>query len=409
MNKLIISLFFISLLLFGFSLYMVWKVHKIKRNNSHHDKFHDNKHDIYREIINNIQCMIALKSTEDFRYIYVNDAFCNLISKDRSEILGHTDYEIYAKDYADKYRQLDIETLGYTDIHTSLEEGYIGENPKFWRVTRSTLNTRNSGNIILSTALDITDIHLLNRELEDAREKAEESDRLKSTFLANMSHEIRTPLNAIIGFSELLMDVEDEEKPEYLKIIKNNNSILLRLINDILDMSKIESGTIEIKNDSFNPASVFDEIFKVFSTQNKNSDLRILKEDFLNDCIIKSDKNRFFQVCNIFMTNAVKYTGRGQITMILEKADSGIKITVRDTGKGIESGKHHLVFSRFEKFDSFAQGNGLGLAICKGIVETMKGKVGFESSPEKGSTFWAWVPCIIEKMPDAACIKKDAE
>ncbi len=350
---------------------------------------------LLEDTLDNMTHIIAIKS-EDFKYRYVNKAFCHIISKSKEEIIGADDYDLYEKIEADEYRKLDnniLKSLNTLNTHVSLEEGFLSEGSSYWRIFRSIFSTRNNKKMILSIAVDITDIYTLTRELEFAKKKAEESDKLKSTFLANMSHEIRTPLNAIIGFSELLQNTDDkDEKKEYRNIINSNNEILLRLIGDILDMSKIESGTIEIKKEEFNPIYIFDEIYTTFLKHNNNPDLTINKMILTKEDKFISDKNRFSQICTIYLTNAIKYTPKGQITMILEDIEEGLKITIKDTGIGIEKHKHDLVFKRFEKFDSFAQGNGLGLAICKGIAEAMDGRVGFESVPDKGSSFWAWLP-----------------
>ncbi len=242
----------------------------------------------------------------------------------------------------------------------------------------------------------VSNLREINSELAIAKEKAEESERLKMAFLANMSHEIRTPLNAIVGFSGLLQDVEDdEEREEYIKIINTNNELLLRLIGDILDLSKLESGTIEIKPETFDIIESFETGFIHFSERcPKNITLK--RECNLSKCIVTIDRARVTQVLSNFASNAMKYSPDGEIVVGIDYVNNGIKVFVKDTGIGIPEDKKHLIFQRFEKIDSFAQGTGLGLAICKAITERLDGEIGFDSTYGEGSTFWAWFPCKAE-------------
>lgn len=236
------------------------------------------------------------------------------------------------------------------------------------------------------------------RELKEMKEKAELSDRLKSAFLANMSHEIRTPLNAIVGFSELLTTCDDpEEKEEYVSIIQSNNELLLRLINDILDLSKIESGIIERREEQFNLVKVYDELYTtILPKVADNSAVELRQDDSVPNCSVVLDRSRLKQVWMNFLTNAVKCTKTGYIKMGYSIEGEGLRIYVEDTGVGIPEEKHDKVFARFEKLNEFAQGTGLGLTISKAIVESAGGEVGFTSTPGVGSTFWAWFPCSSE-------------
>ena len=240
---------------------------------------------------------------------------------------------------------------------------------------------------------DITERQQIMSELTMAKEEAEKLGKLKSAFLANMSHEIRTPLNAIIGFSELLTDTDDRElKAEYLSIIAMNNDLLLKLINDILDLSKIEAGFTEISVTEFDFALFFNDIYVSMLQRVTNPDVSLTIIDPYSKCMVSMDRNRLAQVCINYITNAIKYTGRGSIEMGYVSVNGGIRVYVRDTGIGIADSKKNKVFQRFEKLDNFAQGVGLGLSITKAIVEAMKGEVGFESEDGVGSTFWAWIP-----------------
>ena len=246
---------------------------------------------------------------------------------------------------------------------------------------------------------DVTERQHMIGELEKARSRAEQSDKLKSAFLANMSHEIRTPLNAIVGFSDLLMVTEDqEEKEEFIQIINANNELLLKLINDILDLSKIEAGSVELKYENFDLAVYFNELAASMHRRVVNPQVRLVPVNPYETCTVRLDKNRLAQILTNFVTNAIKYTSKGTIEMGYEKIDENIRLYVRDTGIGIPEDKKDKVFHRFEKLDEFAQGTGLGLSICKAIVEACRGEIGFESEFDKGSLFWAILPCQFESV-----------
>ena len=211
-----------------------------------------------------------------------------------------------------------------------------------------------------------------------------------------MSHEIRTPLNAIVGFSQLLQEAENaDEREEYVRIIQMNNELLLRLINDVLDLSKIESGMIELKKEVFDFSVAFDKTYMALKQRCNNPDVDFQERNPFLSCIVELDRNRLMQVINNFVTNSIKCTSKGHIIMGYEYMNNGIRIYVEDTGIGIEKEKQYRVFDRFEKLNSFAQGTGLGLSICKAIVEASNGKIGFKSKKDVGSVFWAWFPCNI--------------
>lgn len=252
---------------------------------------------------------------------------------------------------------------------------------------------------------DITKWEKINSELVRAKEEAERSDKLKSSFLANMSHEIRTPLNAIVGFSELLAEEPELiHKEEYAKIIQSNNNQLLRLIGDILDLSKIESGLIELKYEKFDMVSVFHNVYESFKQKMTDSKVKLLCDSPYAKCIVNLDKNRMVQVLSNFLGNAIKYTPSGHIKMGYSYEDKGIRLYVEDTGIGIAKDKYDKVFVRFEKLDTFAKGTGLGLSICKAIADVKHGHIGFTSEEGKGSTFWVWFPTTVEIKP-----KEEAE
>ena len=228
--------------------------------------------------------------------------------------------------------------------------------------------------------------------LSEAVEKAEQANQLKSAFLANMSHEIRTPLNAIVGFSEIIALTEDEvEKAEYLNIIQKNSNLLLQLINDILDLSRIESGKSEMNFQLVEMTGLIDEVEKVHRLKMKTGiRLNVIRPD--EEIWIMVDRNRITQVLFNFLSNAIKNTHEGAITLGLEVCGEWLKVYVTDTGCGIAKEKLPLIFNRFEKLNDFVQGTGLGLPICQSIVERLGGKISVESEVGVGSTFVMTLP-----------------
>ena len=235
---------------------------------------------------------------------------------------------------------------------------------------------------------DITPLKETEQKLIIARDKAEELDRLKSAFLANMSHEIRTPLNAIVGFSQLLAETDDpEERHEFVEIIDSNNRMLLQLISDILDLAKIESGTMDFKFADMNVKEVINEIVTSFRIKMPDNVALIAPQDS-PECQIYSDRMRLTQVISNFLNNAIKYTSEGCITLAYEIIGDEIKFSVTDTGDGMSQEIQAHIFDRFYKGNTFKQGTGLGLSICETIVNRLGGRIGVNSELGKGSTFW---------------------
>ena len=236
---------------------------------------------------------------------------------------------------------------------------------------------------------DITPLKETEQKLIIARDKAEELDRLKSAFLANMSHEIRTPLNAIVGFSSLLAETDSRnERQEYIKIVQENNELLLQLISDILDLSKIEAGTFNFVYTNVDVNETCAEIIKSMSMK-VGKGIELIFEEPFPECYLYTDKNRFTQVISNFINNALKFTQQGSITLGYEQVShQKIKFYVRDTGMGIPEEKQKSIFERFVKLNTFVQGTGLGLSICKSIVSQMGGEIGVDSTEGVGSCFW---------------------
>lgn len=298
-------------------------------------------------------------------------------------------------------RQLNEFAILY-DLQRAENESSIAERQI--QKTRQNMVTIISACLLASLLVSLFFIlkqHRTNRKLrasevnqKKALIKAEESDRLKSAFLANMSHEIRTPLNSIVGFSELIAETDDkDEKEQYRNIIKTNSEQLLTLINDVLDLSKIESGIVDLKREDFNIVPFINNLFSSFNTLKRSPDVKlVLDNPYEDDHIVCLDKHRLTQLYTNFVTNALKFTQSGEVKMGYKIESHSLYIYVSDTGKGISEEQKSKVFDRFFKLDDFSQGNGLGLAISKAIINAGGGQIGVSSEVGKGSTFWAWIP-----------------
>lgn len=268
-----------------------------------------------------------------------------------------------------------------------------------WVEVRAAVDERDANGKPLSligTSMTVTQRKEMEKALVQAKVKAEEANTLKSSFLANISHEIRTPLNAIVGFSSLLVSAErgiSEEKQEYINIIENNNTLLLQLISDVLDLSKIEAGTMEFDYAPVDVHGLFIELEDTFRLRNKKSGICICYHRRTTECVVKADRNRLVQVMMNLMNNAVKFTGEGSIEFGFDVREDGfLHFYVTDTGCGIPEERLEEIFGNFVKLNSFVQGTGLGLTICRAIVERMGGKIGAVSRLGHGSTFWFTLP-----------------
>lgn len=249
-------------------------------------------------------------------------------------------------------------------------------------------------NMVL-TVHDITQLKETEKQLTLAKEKAENADLSKSAFLANMSHEIRTPLNAITGFAEILASANtEEEKAQYQEIIKMNADLLLQLVNDILDMSKIEAGTLEFVYTKVDINLLLSDLRQLFQMQvnDAGGNIQIIAEPSLPSCSIETDRNRVAQVLSNFTTNAIKFTQEGTISIGYEARDTELYFYVTDSGAGIPADKLPEVFGRFVKLNKDKKGTGLGLSISKTIVNKLEGQIGADSVEGKGSTFWFTIP-----------------
>ena len=269
---------------------------------------------------------------------------------------------------------------------------------KMWYTINSIPEHDDHGNIIGSFGLihNINNLMETQLKMQKEKERANDSSRLKSTFLANMSHEIRTPLNAIVGFCDILHTIESpEEKAELLKIIHNNCNNLLQIINDILVLSELDSNGMTINPEKCDFAQEFTLLCKSLEQRVSEPSVKFITENPYSSLMVNIDKGRISQVITNFLTNSVKYTHEGHIKLGYIVEDNGLRIYCEDTGSGIPKDKLEKIFERFFKVNEYIQGAGIGLSICKAIVNKCEGKIGVESEEGKGSTFWIWVPCEI--------------
>jgi signal transduction histidine kinase len=286
----------------------------------------------------------------------------------------------------------------YEDYHQKYRAQASPSSPFYWEETFATIDKYDiDGNplTIVGTSMRIDEQKEIEQALIDARNHAEESDRLKSAFLANITHEVRTPLNAIVGFSDVLpMAQSEEERNELIKLIKQNNAHLLRLFDDMMNISKLEAGNQgEIVKDTFELTPLFRELADKYLAVALDKGLSISLDETAEPVLVHTDRDRLKEILNQYMNNAVKFTSTGGITLGSDKKTSSIRIWVRDTGKGIPADKcnEHL-FERFVKVDDFVAGTGLGLSICRSLADVLGGQVGVESVYGQGSTFWVEVP-----------------
>ena len=311
--------------------------------------------------------------------IYENPVLGKLVDKDHPHSYKGRLY----------YKSEDVSNMSYGPLVEKGIDKYIGViiNPLF-------VDGMFAGYVIVSN--DFTEMEQINQKLLKEKKRAEDADRLKSSFVANMSHEIRTPLNAIIGFTDLILtaNMSEEDKTECSKLIKKNSQTLLTLVNDILDLSKLESGMMEIHNEDVDLVPFFGEVAEILSPLVK-PDVEFRLDTPYKRCIASIDQERVKQVLTNFVSNAAKHTDHGHITMGFTAMPQGVRMFVEDTGEGIPQDQLENIFERFVKVNEFVPGTGLGLSIVKATVQAWNGNVGVDSKVGEGSTFWVWLPTTV--------------
>ncbi len=357
-------------------------------------------------ILSNVFVEITVKDIfNGFRYIYFNKAAEEFTGVKAEDILGKTDFELFP----DSRRAHEIRTEDYHTIKTGrmVKEMVEYEKPngevRIVNIVRLLITNPDPGAspLLLVMLNDITE----QRQDQLALMKVQEADKMKNAFIANMSHEIRTPLNAIVGFAHLVTETTNaSEQREYFSIINKNCDLLLKLINDILDLSKIESGRLNYNVSEVELRDICQEAYVVQSLK-MTSDVALLYNSVAMPSVrLWIDPHRVEQVLLNLLSNAIKFTSKGFISLFYEVEDMFVRVSVMDTGIGLSEEKLEYVFERFVKLDDFYQGAGLGLPICKMIVEQLGGEIGVRSELGKGSTFWFTLPLVVT---DKAVVEKD--
>ena len=357
-------------------------------------------------ILSNVFVEITVKDIfNGFRYIYFNKAAEEFTGVKAEDILGKTDFELFP----DSRRAHEIRTEDYHTIKTGrmVKEMVEYEKPngevRIVNIVRLLITNPDPGAspLLLVMLNDITE----QRQDQLALMKVQEADKMKNAFIANMSHEIRTPLNAIVGFAHLVTETTNaSEQREYFSIINKNCDLLLKLINDILDLSKIESGRLNYNVSEVELRDICQEAYVVQSLK-MTSDVALLYNSVAMPSVrLWIDPHRVEQVLLNLLSNAIKFTSKGFISLFYEVEDMFVRVSVMDTGIGISEEKLESVFERFVKLDDFYQGAGLGLPICKMIVEQLGGEIGVRSELGKGSTFWFTLPLVVTVK---AVVEKD--
>lgn len=346
-------------------------------------------------ILNNVPVYLFVKDTgNEFRYLYWNKAFEEHSHIPAEKVLGRTDEEIFPnKEDALKFKKDDLRLLNEGQkIEFQEEYSSASGEKRIVNTIKTLVPSEDKPPLIIGISWDITDLKNTEKELIEARIKAEESDKLKSAFLANMSHEIRTPLNAIVGFSKLIAETDEtDDKQQYYDIIDKNTDLLLQLINDILDLSKIEAGTLEFVQKPIDLRELCLGLYDIHKPRTPQN-VQLIYDDSFSNIVTISDKNRLVQVLSNLLTNAQKFTHKGEIHFGFEEKTNEIEFYVKDTGIGIAPKNIQNIFNRFIKLNTFAQGSGLGLAICQMIIENLGGRIWVESTEGEGSVFRFVIP-----------------
>lgn len=346
-------------------------------------------------ILNNIPVYLFVKDSDNnFRYLYWNKEFARVSKIPAETAIGKTDAEIFPNPEEVQKFNIDDQRLLETQQTIDFEEEYTtatGEK-RIVHTIKTLVTLEDKKPLLIGIAWDITNQKMTEQELIKARIKAEEADKLKSTFLANMSHEIRTPLNAIVGFSKLMAETEEmEERAQYADIIDKNTDLLLQLINDILDLSKIEAGMLEFTKKPIYLNEFCQALYDTFLPRMPEK-VRFILDTPDQGILVYSDSNRLAQVFSNLLNNAQKFTPAGEIHFGYKQEGKWIKCYVKDSGIGISQENLGKIFNRFVKLNTFIQGTGLGLPICQMIIENLGGKIHVESEENAGTTFYFTIP-----------------
>ncbi len=359
--------------------------------------------EIQKGILNNIMSSAVVKDIDDdFRILHWNKFIENYTGISAEQAIGKTDFELFPDEQARYIRKKDLDVLASPLHKTYYEERISGKQglSRIFKTIKSIVPKDNSTGLLLSFSFDIDDLKKAQIDLLAAKEKAETADRLKSAFLANMSHEIRTPLNSIVGFSYLLSVSEDNnESEEFYDIIKNNTDLLLTLINDIVDYSKIESGNLSLVEENCNIHACLENCVNTIKQKVPEDIELILDLPSEEPIFVISDSQRLQQIMLNLLTNSVKHTDKGHIKAGYHIEQNHIQFYFEDTGTGIAKELQGKIFERFFKADEFKQGTGLGLAVCKLLLDAFGGKIWLESEVGKGTTFYFTIPFVPADKP----------
>lgn len=352
---------------------------------------------------------MALKVAHMFPWVYeVESHSYSSVQNDISQFRDMTQEELLAVTHSEDVslfkKGMEMLLKGEQEtLNINIRLKFPGEKQCWYNIYGVVMDRCNEGHPtrVIGVSRDITDLKIME-EMLALQKRADEATLLKNAFLANVSHEIRTPLNAIIGFSRLMMDTEShEEREHYISIVEKNNELLLQLINDIIDLSKIETDQLEFQKEQVNINTLLIQLYEKYKhKKNKNTNITYHLSQPL--CLITTDRYRLKQILSNLLSNACKFTEAGEIQFGYKLIPEGIYFYVKDTGKGLQKEDIPKIFQRFSKLDLFEQGTGLGLSICKSIVEHLGGKIGVNSEVDKGSEFWFELPCHAEKMTSSS-------
>lgn len=352
----------------------------------------DTVHELLNTILDHLPLGVFVKDPENhYNYLYWNRFMEEITGIETSQIEGHDDSDVHYNALMSMEERLEVDKNVISSGKVAKFNGWlktVSGDTKYIEVAKFPISLSNGKPLLLALWSDATVKRAIEKRLESERDKAELADKLKSKYLADMSHEIRTPLNAITGFSEMMAFADtDEERMSYYEIIKSNNQLLMQLINDILDLSKIEADAIKISYAPIDLNEMMDNTYASIKLRMPKG-VDLILEKGLEQCTFGTDQIRLLQLINNLANNAIKNTKQGSITMgYKDLGDGRLNFYVKDTGLGIAEDKLQNLFKRFVKINDYMEGIGLGLAICRSLVTKMGGSIQVESKLGEGSTF----------------------